>query len=197
VTTEMTAPTQRRRAPRLLVALLLVLALAVGFVACQGDDDGPAASAADAATTTTVSVGDDDAASADDPAGEAEDGAGGGTDGAATTSAAPPATAPPTTQLPAPPALAVSSVTAPAVFACSEAPEVEGSTQLTLRWTTTGAQSVTISIDSPGGTFQSGLPASGSLAVPAPCAPDSNTYYVTAIAADGSTTQRSTTTQGV
>ena len=55
---------------------------------------------------------------------------------------------------------------------------------LTLSWTTENAVSVEIAIDNPGGQFDTGPP-NGSLEVPAPCDGDTQTYYVTAIAANG------------
>ncbi len=54
-----------------------------------------------------------------------------------------------------------------------------------------------MSIDDPNGTYQSGLPANGSLQVPAPCAQgEKQTYYVTAIGAGGGKSTKSTTTTG-
>jgi hypothetical protein len=56
--------------------------------------------------------------------------------------------------------------------------------QLTLSWATSNATSVEVAIDHPGGLYDTG-PANGSLQVPAPCAGDTQTYYVTAIDSDG------------
>lgn len=136
----------------------------------------------------------------------------GGTSGGGSQPTAPPTTAPqapPTTQAPAPqppapqpPApepttLVLTKVEAPANWSCGlEAPEQDPKTQLTLEWHAVGAVSVSVSIDSPNGVFADELPTSGSLVVPAPCGEDTNTYYVTAHAADGRTTTQSVTTMG-
>lgn len=116
---------------------------------------------------------------------------------------APPTTTPPTTTPPTTPPTtapepqpAVTSVTAPADFACSAGPYYTGSNTLTLEWTTTNAVSVSVAIDSPTGIYQSNLPANGSLELSGPCGGDTNTYYVIAVAADGTTATDSVVTTG-
>ncbi len=91
----------------------------------------------------------------------------------------------------------VTSVNAPAVWSCgSEAPHGPPSTQLTISWTSTNATKVTLGIDSPSGVYADDLPASGSLVVPAPCAGDTQTYYITAYGPNGSKDTMSVTTEG-
>lgn len=108
----------------------------------------------------------------------------------------PPTTAPTTTK-PAAPKPEVQSVSAPGTYACSEAPEFESPNTITVSWTTKNATSVSLAIDSPTGIYQSDLPANGSLVVSAPCQGDSNTYYVIAHGADGTTATKSATTNGI
>ena len=107
----------------------------------------------------------------------------------------PPETAAPQTAAPGP---TVDSMSAQETFTCEQGPDFEGgSTTLTVSWTTSNAESVTIAIDNPDGPYETGLPPDGSLDVPAPCAPDTNTYYVIAIGADGSEDRESRTTTGL
>ncbi len=96
----------------------------------------------------------------------------------------------------APTGLQVVSVSAPEVWLCASTPSSETPPTLTLLWTTSGAESVTVAIDDPSALYQVGLPANGSLDVPAPCAPDTKTYYVTAVGADGVTETKSVQTKG-
>lgn len=188
MTTPVTTTARRRRRALIpLIGLLLLLA-AGGILAARDDAPGGATGVTDTTSSTAVAL-----AEAAGPAAEASSSS--TTVAPASPSSAP---APAPTPSPEPPAGAsVTSITAPSTHVCSDAPEDVGSTQLTLTWVTTGAASVTISIDDPDGPFATGLPPSGSLVVPAPCAPDANSYYVTAITADGSTSTRSITTRGV
>ena len=61
-----------------------------------------------------------------------------------------------------------------------EASELSCPDPLTLTWTSTGATSVEVAIDTPTGVYDTGPP-DGSMEVPAPCDGDTQTYYVTAI----------------
>jgi hypothetical protein len=51
-----------------------------------------------------------------------------------------------------------------------------------------------VAIDSPGGIYDSGLPANGSLTLSAPCGGESNTYYVIAVGSGGQQATGSATT---
>ncbi|MGQ0826111.1 MAG: hypothetical protein ACT4OX_13960 [Actinomycetota bacterium] len=185
----------RRRAVRFaLFAAALVGAFVVIIVATtagRGDDDdlvaGPSSSTtrvvgADATTPAPTAVAPSEGEENDDTDGE---------DGAPAT------TAPIATTTTAVAGPRVESIGAPATFSCSEAPVFVGPGMLMLSWTTSGAESVTVAIDNPDGPYQTGLPTNGSLEVPAPCAPDDSTYYVIAIAPDGSTATGSAFTQGI
>ena len=88
-------------------------------------------------------------------------------------------------------------MSAPGTYACSEAPEFESPATVTVSWTTKNATSVSIAIDSPTGTYQSGLPANGSMELPAPCTGDTQTYYVIAHGTGGATATKSATTNGI
>ena len=46
-------------------------------------------------------------------------------------------------------------------------------------------------------TYQSGLPANGSMELPAPCTGDTQTYYVIAHGTGGATATKSATTNGI
>lgn len=188
------------RRSTLLIALIVLVVLLVGIVIgllLRGDDEG----ADDSERIAAVDLDDASREDGEEATTESEGDAPSTTAGAPSTSAATPTTAGSPPPAPAPPqgtpSPSVDSVSAPSVYACSEAPAYESGNQLTLSWTTTGAASVAIAIDSPNGVFVDGLPANGSVAVPAPCAPDSNTYYVIATDAQGRTNTRSVTTQGV
>jgi hypothetical protein len=102
----------------------------------------------------------------------------------------PPTTVATTTPPPPPPPV---SVVGPGTYACTSGEPA----LLVLQWTSLNAVSVTISIDYPGGIYEPDLPVFGALEVPAPCAPDSRTYYVIAKAADGTTQVASHTVRGI
>ena len=65
---------------------------------------------------------------------------------------------------------------------------------VTLTWESEGATEVEIAIDNPDGVYEAGLPANGSLGVPAPCNGDTQTYYVTAIDDSGGRSSAETLT---
>lgn len=144
--------------------LALIAALLVAVLLFGGDDDddpGPT-------TTTTADVGDTSTTSSSTS-----------TSSTSTTTS----TTAPTTTTTAPATTTTAANTAPAVTSI-EASEFTCPGDLTLSWTTVNATSVEISIDNPGGVFATG-PANGSMEVPAPCDGDTQTYFVTAIAANG------------
>ena len=144
-----------------------------------------------APTTSTTAGGGGGGGNGGGGGGGGNNGGGGGGGGQPSTTKAPTTT---TTTAPAP---QVTSVSAPSTWTCGGGPNSPPNTQLTLNWNTSNAQSVTVSIDDPNGTYQSGLPANGSLQVPAPCAQgEKQTYYVTAIGAGGAKSTKSTTTTG-
>lgn len=145
------------------------------------------------APTTSTTTGGDSGGGGGNSGGNGGGGSGGGGGGGGqpSTTKAPTST---TTTAPAP---QVTSISAPSTWTCGGGPYSPPNSQLTLNWNTSNAQSVTVAIDSPGGTYQSGLPANGSLQVPAPCAKgETQTYYVTAIGAGGAKSTKSTTTTG-
>lgn len=92
---------------------------------------------------------------------------------------------------------AVVTLDAPATYTCGSGPYYDTPAVITLRWTSVDAVSVTVAIDDPNGAFMTDLAPIGELEVPAPCTPESRTYYVVAVGADGSTHIRSHTIQGI
>jgi len=148
------------------------------------------------APTTSTTTGGDNGGGGGNNGGGGNGGGGGNNGGGGGGGGQPSTTKAPTTTSTAP-APQVTSVNAPSTWTCGGGPYSPPNSQLTLSWNTSNAQSVTVAIDSPGGTFQSGLPANGSLQVPAPCAKgETQTYYVTAIGAGGAKSTKSTTTTG-
>lgn len=116
-----------------------------------------------------------------------------------TAPSAPPTTKPatPPTTKPAPAKPTVLSVSAPAVYACSEAPDFTDPRMETVKWTTANAKSVSIAIDNPTGISYANLPANGQMDLSAPCKGDTQTFYIIATGFDGSTTTKSATTKGI
>ncbi|QGG94932.1 hypothetical protein [Actinomarinicola tropica] len=147
--------------PVLLVLLVLVAgALAWVLLADDGDDDP------EPTTTTSSPVEGSTTTAVDDT----------------TTSSAPTTTAPSTTTTTAP--ATTTTATTPLAVTSIEASEFTCPGSLTLSWTTQGAVSVEVAIDTPGGVYDTGPP-EGSMEVPAPCGGDAQTYYVTALATNG------------
>jgi hypothetical protein len=173
-----------------IALVVLLLAGGIGVLIARSGDGGDAVTVGTVPATTTPTT------------------AAPGTTGSTTTSTTAPSTtsstqatttsttAPTTTSTTAP-GPQITQISAPSTYACSQAPNAPSSNMLTLSWATTGAVSVDIAIDNPTGVYQRNLPASGNLEVPAPCAPDSNTYYVIAKDAQGNTATRSVSTRGV
>jgi hypothetical protein len=91
----------------------------------------------------------------------------------------------------------VVAIDAPTTFTCGSGPFFDSPAEFTLRWETVGAVSVTVSIEDPDGPFETDLPPDGELVVPAPCRPESRTYFVVAIGADGTTDVRAHTVRGI
>jgi hypothetical protein len=89
--------------------------------------------------------------------------------------------------------LAITAFRAPEVWHCSPGSD----NTVIVSWASTGAKSVAISVDNEARPFVSGLPAASQTSVPAPCAPASHTYRLTAESADGKHVTRVTTTKGV
>ncbi len=86
----------------------------------------------------------------------------------------------------------------PTVYACP-APDVSApprANTMTISWSTTGTQFVELAIDNPSGVYQSNLPANGQIEVTPPCAPNSNTYYLTAVGPAGARRTVEGTTEG-
>jgi hypothetical protein len=171
---------------RTLAIALLVLVP----VACGGDDGGDEGAADE---TTTTASSDDETTTTTEPDLTTGTTASTATEETTTTAAPvtqPPATQPPATQAPPTPTTAAG----PRVTSLSASPsDCDGSGQITLTWATSGATSVEVSIDSENGTFQDGLPPSGSAQFPGACFGDTQIYFVKAIAANGTSATRSIT----
>lgn len=141
----------------IIVLLVLIIALLAFLLLDDEGDDGD-----DGDVTTTSSVVDTT------------------TSTEATTTSSTDAT---TTSTTAPATTTTAASTVPRVLSL-ETSEFTCPGDLTLSWTTENAVRVEIAIDNPGGVFTEGPP-NGSTSVPAPCDGDTQTYYVTAIAANG------------
>ena len=91
-------------------------------------------------------------------------------------------------------ALAITAFRAPEIWHCSPGAE----NTVVLSWSTTGAKSVSIAVGDESKPTLTGQPPSSQTSVPAPCAPESRTYYVIATSADGKhQVTKSATTRGV
>jgi hypothetical protein len=167
--------------------LWVVLAIVVVLAGCS--DSGVSNGQADAiSTTSSASTPPSSTASSASSTAAPTTAASTATTAATVTTVKVPTTKPPTPKPTTPPTLAVTSVKASVTtYPCSTSP------QLTISWTTTLADSVTIGIDNPG-AFQQNLPASGSLDVPfAQCPSGSVTYYIIAKKSNGDQITRTLT----
>jgi hypothetical protein len=89
--------------------------------------------------------------------------------------------------------LAITQFRAPEIWHCSAgAPKT-----VILTWATTGAQSVSVTVGDASKPLLTGQPPSSQVSVPAPCAPESRKYTLTARAADGKEVTKTATTRGV
>jgi hypothetical protein len=166
-----------------VVGVLAVVALAAcGSSSKDATDSSTTTALVSTSTTSTTAGGTNNGGATTPPATSGGGGGGGGT--APTTTAAP--TGPVITSISGPPTVNV----------CSNAPAVTSPTQVTLKWTTTGATSVNVAIDSEGGVFASNLPPNGETTVPLPCGGDNNTYFVIALGPGGTRAVKSLTTEG-
>jgi hypothetical protein len=92
--------------------------------------------------------------------------------------------------------LAITAFHAPAIWHCSPG-SPESDNTVVISWSTTGAQSVDISVDNAAKPFATSQSPESQTSVPAPCAPKRHTYRLVARSADGHTATRSATIQGV
>jgi hypothetical protein len=146
----------------------------------RGGNDGDALATASATTTTAGPSGKPTTAPSTSPS----------TNAPTTTKGSAPSTNAPTTVAPTTTASATTTP-GPSVGALSATPTSPSctpkpTTQIKLTWSTTGAASVRIGIENPG-TYQAGLPASGSLDVPFAGCSDKlpKKYYVFAVDKNG------------
>ena len=154
---------------RLLRTALLAVALVVP-AACSSSSSGTAAST----SAPSTSAADSTAPTTSEATGTTTGGGGGGD-----TTTTKPASGPNTTKPAATGAQITMSVTNPP--SCP-APGVtfQFEPTITISWTVTNADSVTIAIDSPD-PFEPGLPLSGSMVRPWSCDNSAHTYYVQAV----------------